>query len=88
MAISLDCSLEGKTAIISGDQREWTPILALAMANAGANVVVDILKNGTTIYSTKPLFAVSTATITPGTISVTAFASGDRITFNGFDEFH
>ena len=40
MAISLDCSLEGKTAIISGDQREWTPILALAMANAGANVVV------------------------------------------------
>ena len=47
----------------------------------GANVVVDILKNGTTIYSTKPLFAVSTATITPGTISVTAFASGDRITF-------
>ena len=47
----------------------------------GANVVVDILKNGTTIYSTKPLFAVSTATITPGVISVTAFASGDRITF-------
>ena len=47
----------------------------------GANVVVDILKNGTTIYSTKPSFSVSTATLTPGVISVTAFVSGDRITF-------
>ena len=47
----------------------------------GANVIVDIEKNGTTIYSTKPSFAVSTATLTPGVISVTAFASGDRITF-------
>mgnify|MGYP001304129070 CR=1 FL=1 len=47
----------------------------------GANVVVDILKNGTTIYSTKPLFAISATALTPGVISVTAFASGDRITF-------
>ena len=39
------------------------------------------MKNGTTIYSTKPSFAVSTATVTPGVISVTAFVSGDRITF-------
>ena len=47
----------------------------------GANVVVDILKNGTTIYSTKPLFAAGSTALTPGVISVTAFASGDRITF-------
>ena len=47
----------------------------------GANVIVDIEKNGTTIYSTRPSFAVSTATVTPGVISVTTFASGDRITF-------
>jgi hypothetical protein len=47
----------------------------------GANVVVDILKNGTTIYSTKPSFAISATALTPGVISVTAFASGDRITF-------
>ena len=47
----------------------------------GANVVVDILKNGTTIYSTKPLFAISATALTPGVISVTTFASGDRITF-------
>ena len=47
----------------------------------GANVVVDILKNGTTIYSTKPLFAISATALTPGVISVTAFVSGDRITF-------
>jgi len=49
--------------------------------STGANIVVDILKNGTTIYSTTPSFSVSTATLTPGTISVTAFVSGDRITF-------
>ena len=47
----------------------------------GANVVVDILKNGTTIYSTKPSFAISATALTPGVISVTAFVSGDRITF-------
>ena len=47
----------------------------------GANVIVDIEKNGTTIYSTKPSFSVSTATVTPGVISVTTFVSGDRITF-------
>ena len=47
----------------------------------GANVIVDIEKNGTTIYSTKPSFSVSTATVTPGVISVTSFASGDRLTF-------
>ena len=51
------------------------------VAGTGANVVVDIEKNGTTIYSTKPLFAAGSTALTPGVISVTAFASGDRITF-------
>ena len=47
----------------------------------GAELLCDVLKNGTSIYSTKPKFAVSTAVMTAGVISTTAFASGDRITF-------
>ena len=47
----------------------------------GAAVIVDVEKNGTTIYSTKPQFAVSTATMSAGVISTSAFASGDRLTF-------
>ena len=47
----------------------------------GAVLICDILKNGTTIYSTKPQFAVSTATHTAGVLSVTTFTAGDRMTF-------
>ena len=47
----------------------------------GAALICDVLKNGTSIYSTKPQFAVSTAVMTVGVISTTAFASGDRVTF-------
>lgn len=47
----------------------------------GATVFVDILKNGSTIYSVKPSFAVSTSTLSSGTLSTTTLAVGDRITF-------
>ena len=47
----------------------------------GSTLICDIEKNGTSIYSTKPQFAVSTAVMTAGVISTTAFASGDRVTF-------
>ena len=47
----------------------------------GAALICDILKNGVSIYSTKPQFAVSTAVMTAGVISTTTFSSGDRITF-------
>ena len=50
----------------------------------GAAVIVDIEKNGTTVYATKPQFAVSTATLTAGTLKTDGsedFVSGDRITF-------
>ena len=47
----------------------------------GAVLICDVLKNGTSIYSTKPQFAVSTNAITAGVISTTAFVSGDRVTF-------
>jgi hypothetical protein len=47
----------------------------------GAVLICDILKNGTSIYSTKPQFAVSTNAMTAGVLSTTAFVSGDRVTF-------
>ena len=47
----------------------------------GSVLICDVEKNGTSIYSTKPQFAVSTSTHTAGVLSVTTFASGDRITF-------
>ena len=41
-----------------------------------------MLKNGTSIYSTKPQFATGTAGMTGGTFSTpTTFLAGDRITF-------
>ena len=50
-------------------------------APTGSTAIVDILKNGTTIYSTKPTFAIASATAAAGVLSVTSFAAGDRITF-------
>ena len=50
----------------------------------GAALIVDIMKNGTTIYaSTNPQFAdgVSDNKITAGVITTTTFVAGDRITF-------
>jgi len=47
----------------------------------GSVLICDVEKNGTSIYSTKPQFAVSTAAMTAGVISTSAFASGDRVTF-------
>ena len=47
----------------------------------GQVLICDVLKNGTSIYSTKPQFAVSTNAMTVGVLSTTAFASGDRVTF-------
>jgi len=47
----------------------------------GAVLICDVEKNGSSIYSTKPQFAVSTATMTAGVLSTITFASGDRITF-------
>lgn len=50
----------------------------------GAVAIVDIEKNGTTVYTTKPQFAVSTSTITAGVLKTDGtedFVSGDRLTF-------
>ena len=51
-------------------------------APTGAILIVDVMKNGTTIYaSTKPQFAISATALTAGVITVTSFAVNDRITF-------
>ena len=54
------------------------------VAPTGATLIMDIMKNGTTIYaSTKPLFAVSASppNHTAGVLTTTTFVAGDRITF-------
>ena len=50
-------------------------------APAGNALIIDVQKNGSTIYSTKPQFLNSQTLTTAGVISVTTFISGDRITF-------
>ena len=51
-------------------------------AATGAILIVDIMKNGTTIYATtKPQFAISATGLTAGVLTVTTFAAADRITF-------
>ena len=50
-------------------------------ACTGATLICDVEKNGSSIYSTKPTFAISSATMTAGAFSTTTFASGDRVTF-------
>ncbi len=50
----------------------------------GAAAIVDIEKNGTTIYASKPEFAISDNALTAGTLKTDGtedYVSGDRITF-------
>jgi len=54
------------------------------VAPTGDEAIVDILKNGTTIYTTKPQFAIAANTLTAGVLKTDGtedFVSGDRITF-------
>lgn len=54
-------------------------------APTGAAFIVDILKNGTTIYTVKPQFAISANSLTAGTLKSDGtqdFVAGDRITFS------
>ncbi len=53
-------------------------------APTGTAAIIDILKNGTTVYTTKPQFAASANTLTAGTLKTDGtedFSPGDRITF-------
>ena len=54
----------------------------VATGSTGATIIVDVFKNGTTIYATtKPQFPTGTAWVTAGVLSTTTFVAGDRITF-------
>ena len=53
-------------------------------ASTGAPVIVDIEKNGVSIYTTAPQFAATSNSLTAGTLKTdgtASFTSGDRITF-------
>ena len=53
------------------------------VAPTGSTLILDILKNGSSIYSTKPIFAIGNNVLTSGILnsSSASFQSGDRITF-------
>jgi len=53
----------------------------LDVAAAGQAVILDIEKNGVSIYTTKPQFAVTANALSVGTLATTAFVAGDRLTF-------
>ena len=50
-------------------------------APTGSAMILDIEKNGTTIYSTKPQFGAGSQTLTAGILGSGNFVAGDRITF-------
>jgi len=53
-------------------------------APTGQAAILDIEKNGTTVYDTKPQFAAAATTLTGGTLKsdgTQTFAAGDKITF-------
>ena len=51
------------------------------VASTGLGLIVDVEKNGVSIYSTPPQFLATSNTLTSGTLSSTSFIAGDRLTF-------
>jgi hypothetical protein len=70
MVMARTGTFEGEQAYVSG-------------APTGSDLTFDILKNGNTIYSTKPKFAAGSNAnnFTVGVLSITSFVAGDRISF-------
>lgn len=70
-------------AYLEGNYTFETCRIAVGTQPTGAAIIVDVNKNGTTIYSTqsaRPQIAVSTNTATGNSPAITTFASGDYIT--------
>jgi hypothetical protein len=70
-------------AYLAGNYTFETCYISVGTAPTGAAVIVDVNKNGTTIYSTqsaRPTIAVSTTSATGNNPAITTFASGDYIT--------
>jgi hypothetical protein len=86
--------MSGTLAVTTGTYRFYNDDLeswniaqvraSVGTAPTGATVIVDVHKNGTTIFTTqsrRPAIAISGNTATPsGAIEVTSFAAGDYIT--------
>jgi len=53
----------------------------IGTAPTGQPIICDVEKNGTSIYSSKPVFSTGASTLTAGTLTTNSFISGDRITF-------
>lgn len=56
---------------------------ALGLASTGAAIIFDILKNGVSIFTTKPQFAAGATLLTPGVLDAakTACVAGDVLAF-------
>lgn len=68
---------------VEGNYTFETCRASVGTAPTGASVIVDVKKNGTTIYSTqsaRPTIAVSTNSAVGNSPAITTFASGDYIT--------
>ena len=68
MVMARSGTFEGEVAVID-------------TAGTGATVIVDVEKNGSSIYSTKPTISDGGTIAAAGTLSTTAFVSGDKVTF-------
>lgn len=66
-----------RTGTFEGEQAH------IEVGPAGSALIIDIEKNGSSIYSTKPQYAdgASGGTLTAGVISTSGFVAGDRVTF-------
>lgn len=53
----------------------------LDIATTGQAAIVDIEKNGVSIYATKPQFFTTAHTLSAGVLATAAFAAGDRLSF-------
>lgn len=84
-------SRQGPLSVLAGTHRYYveanatisTVRAAVGTAPTGTSLIVDVNKNGTTIYGTqanRPTIAVSANTATGGTASVTSLAAGDYLT--------
>jgi len=66
-----------RTGTFEGEQAH------IEVGPAGSALIIDIEKNGASIYSTKPQYADAAGAggLTAGVLSTTDFAAGDRVTF-------
>lgn len=86
-------SYTGTIAVYTGDFRWYNDTgrtlsiskvrASLGTAPTGSSAIIDVLKNGTTIFTTtanRPTIAASSNTATSGTPDITSVASGDYLT--------